>query len=176
MLGKEQNTIEKTFLAMYEKEADALFRFVSFRTREREVAVDTVSEAYLRTWRYLSEGKQIDNLRAFLYRTARNIIIDEMRKGAIRHGESLDLMIEEHGEPEDTTPLPAYDPMDIERAKNLLQELEPPEYKEVLLLRYVEEWTPKEIGDLLSVSENVVSVRINRAIKKLRQQFQYEPI
>ena len=76
MLGKEQNTIEKTFLAMYEKEADALFRFVSFRTREREVAVDTVSEAYLRTWRYLSEGKQIDNLRAFLYRTARNIMID----------------------------------------------------------------------------------------------------
>jgi RNA polymerase sigma-70 factor (ECF subfamily) len=171
MLAQGHNEREERFLAMYENEADGLLRFVSYRTRERSEALDIVSESYLRTWRYLSEGNEVDNLRAFLYKTARNILIDEMRKRSIRKNESLDEQMETEGEPADMTELPAYDPMDIERAVRLLNDLEPAEFQEVLKLRYIEEWSLKEISEALEVSENVVSVRINRAMNKLRQQF-----
>ena len=36
-------------------------------------------------------------------------------------------------------------------------------------MRFIDELSPKEIAAILGVSENVVSVRIHRGIKKLRQ-------
>ena len=40
--------------------------------------------------------------------------------------------------------------------------------RDVLLLRFVEGYSPQEIAALLGTSANVVSVRINRAIKKVQ--------
>ena len=50
-----------------------------------------MQEAYCRTWKYLTEGHQIDNIRAFVYRTAHNIIIDMAKK---RASVSLDYLME----------------------------------------------------------------------------------
>jgi RNA polymerase sigma factor (sigma-70 family) len=40
--------------------------------------------------------------------------------------------------------------------------------KEAVLLRFVEGLTPQEIGRLSGESANVISVRLNRAMKKVR--------
>ena len=40
--------------------------------------------------------------------------------------------------------------------------------RDALILRYVEGFTPKEIAALSGESANAVSVRINRAIKKVQ--------
>jgi RNA polymerase sigma factor (sigma-70 family) len=40
--------------------------------------------------------------------------------------------------------------------------------REALLMRYVEGLSPKEIAELTGESANAVSVRLNRAIKKVR--------
>lgn len=162
---------EEEFLKLYDDEADALYRFVFLRINNNERALDIVQETYLRVWRSLSNGNDIKALRPFLFTTARNLLTDTYRQDAKRQTDSLDRFFEEGGEVEDTSPSTPYVTFDLERAKKLLTELEPPEYREVLLLRYVEEWTPKEISEVLEVSENVVSVRINRAMKKLQTQF-----
>lgn len=165
------HTIEQALMQAYREEADALFRFALLRTRERERAVDVVQETYLRVWRYLSGGNTVEALRAILYKTARNIIIDEARKDVHRNAASLDAYLDEGGDVADESePLP-YDPMDLARAMALLAELEPPEYREAIHLRFIEELTPGEIAEVLGVSENVVSVRVNRGMKKLRAQF-----
>jgi RNA polymerase sigma factor (sigma-70 family) len=44
----------------------------------------------------------------------------------------------------------------------------PPDYSEVLMLRYVDGLTPREIAERIDASENLVSVRIHRALKALR--------
>jgi RNA polymerase sigma factor (sigma-70 family) len=46
----------------------------------------------------------------------------------------------------------------------------PDEYRLPLIMRHIDGLTPGEIAEALGLSENVVSVRINRAINKLRQQ------
>ena len=165
------NHSEEEFLSLYDKEADALYRFIFFRINDHDRALDIVQETYLRVWRSLTEGNDIKELRPFLFTTARNILIDAYRQDARRATDSLDRFFEEGGELADNTPSLPYAKFDIERVKALLAELEPPEYREAILLRYVEEWTPKEIAEVLEVSENVVSVRINRGMKKLQIQF-----
>jgi RNA polymerase sigma factor (sigma-70 family) len=159
------------FLMLYDKEADALLRFVSLRINDREHALDIMQESFTRVLHALSKGSEIRDLRAFLFSTARNLLIDSYRQRARRKDESLDDLIEKGGEYEEDLSGTPYAVYDVERVRKLLSELEPPEYREALLLRYVEEWTPSEIAEVLGVSENVVSVRINRAIKKLQTRF-----
>lgn len=153
----------------YEQNADAIFRFVYFRTRDREDAKDIVQETFLRTWRYLAEGNEIDQLRAFLFRTARNILYDMTKQYTTRNTGSLDAFLEEGGDIPAPNDGPGYDPLDIERAMKLLDDLDPPEYKEAVHLRFIEELGVGEIAKILEVSENVVSVRINRGVAKLRK-------
>ena len=165
----EQKATQEAYLEAYEEHADAIFRFVYFRTRNQEDASDIVQETFLRTWRYLVEGKEIDQLRAFLFRTARNILYDMTRQYTTRNTGSLDAFLEEGGEIAAQDEGSEYDPLDIARAMKLLGELEPPEYKEAVHLRFIEELGIGEMAQILGVSENVVSVRINRGIAKLRK-------
>lgn len=169
MLDQERTTRE--FLEAYEANSDALFRFVYFRTGNREAALDIVQETYLRTWRYTAEKGPIEELRPFLYQTAKNLIIDASRQKATRNTHSLDAFLEAGGEIADTPDESHYDAMDIARALHLLNKLEPDEYRDAVHLRYIEELSPKEIAAILGVSENIVSVRINRGIKKLQKLF-----
>ena len=171
----DQTRMQQEFLEAYDTHADALFRFVSLRTRDRENAVDIVQETFVRTWQYLREGNTIDELRAFLFRTAKNMLIDKTIQAKRRNTGSLDQYMEEGGDIPDVKEMHEYDPMDGERVLRLLATLEPLEYREVIYLRYIEELRPSEIADILGVSENVVSVRINRAITKLKKIFPYEP-
>jgi len=52
-----------------------------------------------------------------------------------------------------------------------LQKL-PDAYREALSLRYIEGLSPQEIGKIVGESENAVSVRIHRGLKKLKELLQ----
>ena len=93
----EQKATQEAYIHAYEQHADAIFRFVYFRTRDKEDARDIVQETFLRTWRYLAEGNEIDQLRPFLFRTARNILYDMTRQHTTRNTGSLDAFLEEGG-------------------------------------------------------------------------------
>lgn len=159
-----QEKLEADFLAAYDAHADALFRHVLLRARDRDAATDIVQETYSRAWLYLSQGKTIDYMRAFLYRVANNLIVDQSRR---KRSSSLDKLIEEDGfEVKDET---LKDPAEIPQAREAaamlgtLDEI----YRTAITMRFIEELTPKEIAQKLGVSENVVSVRIHRGIARL---------
>ncbi len=163
------NETEADYLRLYDEEADALYRFLVLRAGDHDRALDILSESFLRLLAAMKEGK-VREPRAYLYRTARNLIIDDARTRARENAESLDRFLEEGGEIADGSTPPVSE-FDLDRLRKLLAELEPPEYREAIIFRYGLEWTPKEIARELEVSENVVSVRINRGIKKLRATF-----
>jgi RNA polymerase sigma-70 factor (ECF subfamily) len=166
---------QSSFLSAYQENADALFRFAYFRTKNRERALDIVQETYLRTWRHVVHNGPIDEFRAFLFRTLRNLIIDFARQERVRNTQSLDAYLDAGGEVPDTKESAPYDSMDVEQAMRLLDALEPVTYRDAVQLRYIEGFSPKEIASILGVTENVASVRINRGIRKLQTLFQYEP-
>ncbi len=164
--------LERRFLAAYEENSDALFRHCLIRVRDREIARDVVQEAFSRTWLYLSEGKEVEYLRAFLYRIANNLIVDGARK---KKSSSLDKMMEDDGfEAEDESIRPAEEVPQAREALKLLGELDDL-YRVVITMRFLDQMSPKEIATALDVSENVVSVRIHRGMEKLRAMMDKEP-
>ena len=162
-------SIENDFLEAYEQYSEALFRHCYFRVYERERAHELVQDTFMKTWEYVAAGNEIRNFRAFLYRVAQNLIVDEARRRKIRRETSLDEMKAEFGFE------PSIDDRDVlERriegadAMKLLTKLSD-EDRDVLILRFVDELEPREIADVLDVSANAVSVRIHRAMKRLRE-------
>jgi RNA polymerase sigma-70 factor (ECF subfamily) len=165
--------LESRFLAEYDAHADLLFRHVLLRVRDREAARDIVQEAFSRTWLYLSEGKKIEYLRAFLYRVANNLIVDGARK---KKSSSLDAMMEDDGFEvvDESVKDPSILPQTREVAEHLksLDEI----YRVAITKRFFEEKSPKEIATELGVSENVVSVRIHRGIERLSRMMKRKPV
>lgn len=164
--------LEREFLAAYEANADALFRHCMVRVRDRERAKDIVQESFSRTWLYMSEGKKIDYIKAFLFRVANNLIVDWSRR---QKSSSLDAMMDEDGfEVVDTTTVDPTERQGIRDALRLLESLDEM-YRVAITMRYMDEMSPGEIAKVLGVSENVVSVRIHRGIERLQALYNKNP-
>ena len=154
---------------------DALFRHAFLRISNREKAIDVVHDTFTKVWSYLRNGYEIDNFRPFLYKVLNNLIIDEYRR---KKESSLDALLEIDGVDEgsfaelsESTAEALAATIDGKKAFELLEEL-PDQYREVIILRFVDQLGPREISDLIEESENVVSVRIHRGLKMLRQKME----
>lgn len=160
---------KEKFLEAYDQYAEAIYRHCFFRVFSQNRAEDLTQETFLRTWQYIAGGNNVENLRAFLYRVANNLIIDESRK---KKEESLDALLEES---------PAFDPPFDEREgiekKILLEDIRLamrellPQERDLLIMRYVDDLEPKEIAEILDISPNNVSVKLNRAVKALKEKY-----
>jgi len=164
---------EEEYLAAFDDYADALFRHASLRLSNRERAVDLTQDAFVKAWDYLVAGNEIRQWKSFLYRILNNLIIDEYRRAK---NISLDQLFEEdsvgtsalaatEGRSEKEEHLD--DELLIGKIRLLIPELTEP-YRTALLLRYVDGLSPREIALTLEVSENAASVRIHRALARLR--------
>jgi RNA polymerase sigma-70 factor, ECF subfamily len=161
----DTSELEKHFFRIYEDEADALFRFVSFRMADREKTLDIVQESYFRLWKVMVEKKP-DNVRAYLYRIARNLLIDEYR--AKKDVTSLETLVEAGFDIKKEESIDSHEKLDLQNALEVLQAL-PEKYKETLWLRMVEGWAVQDIASSLEETESNISVRIYRGMKLLRK-------
>ncbi|HRH93022.1 MAG TPA: RNA polymerase sigma factor [Candidatus Peribacteria bacterium] len=150
----------------YDAYADAIFRHCYFRVFSRERGKELMQETFMRTWQYLSDGKTVDNMRAFLYRIANNLIVDESRK---KRETSLEALQEAGFDPagEDGN-VKAAALLEERRVLETLTNLEKP-YREVFIMRHIDGLKPAEIAELLGESANTVSVRLHRATEQLRK-------
>lgn len=170
-----KETQEERFLKAFDEYNDALFRHAFLRISNREKAVDLVHDTFTKVWAYLRGGYEVDNFRPFLYKVLNNLIIDEYRR---RKESSLDALLEMDGVDEssfselsESTVEGLAATIDGKKAFELLEEM-PDQYKEVIILRFVDQLGPREISELIEESENVVSVRIHRGLKMLRQKIE----
>lgn len=161
----EQNDLERIFMDAFDAYSDAIYRFCVYKVSTKERAEDFTQEVFMRYWQALRGGKEMTNTRAYLYTIAHNLAKDWYKK---KKSVSLDARMESGFEPEDVRQGRAELFAQYREATDALVGLEERD-QEVLLLRFVEGLEPKEIAEVLGESANVVSVRINRAMKRLRE-------
>lgn len=169
--GGVNGSHEERFLKAFDEYGDALFRHAVIRLSDHERAIELVHDTFTKVWSYVREGSIIESYRPFLYRVLGNLIIDEYRR---RRTESLDAILEEEGmdtgrfsDLQEGSLDEVLTVLDAQRAIEAMQKL-PPLYREILTLRFVDGLGPKDIAQLIEETENVVSVRINRGLKLLR--------
>ncbi len=157
---------EKEFFDAYKQYADAIYRHCYFRVYNEDLAKDLVQETFIKTWKYIGEGKEIKNIKAFLYRVAVNLIIDHSRKKST-------VVLDEVKEKDASLRLYSMESsmIDTFEAKEIVETLNDLEekYRQVIVMRYIDQLSPPEIAKALGISTNAASVKINYAMKKLKE-------
>ena len=164
VITMDQTELKADFLRTYDTYANDIYRFCVLKVTNRELAQDLTQEVFMRFWQTVRSGEKLKNERAYLYTLARNLVIDWYRK---KKESSLDALTEQgldfgnddHAKIEQSAQM-----REILTVVGQLDE----DARDALILRYVEGFTPKEIAALSGESANAVSVRINRAIKKVQ--------
>ncbi len=159
---------EQYFFELFEQYQDPIFRFLYFRVRDRGVALDITQDTFTKTWLYLLSGKTIEHKEAFLYRTAKNALIDYFKKSK---SFSLDSMVDAGFDPRTdrmTDDIMRQD--NIETIRTLIEDLDE-ESKQIIYLRFAEEKPIEEIAIIFGKSTNAMTVHIHRIVKKLRGTF-----
>ena len=130
---------------LYDLYVDRIYRFIFFKVSVKEDAQDLTSEVFLKTWQYIKEKDKIDNFNAFIYQIARNIVIDYYRKISVQNVISDEKQLENIQDSFSEKLLNEVN-INIEMTQVLiyLNKLKD-EYREVILLRYIEGYSIKEI-------------------------------
>jgi RNA polymerase sigma-70 factor (ECF subfamily) len=158
--------------ALVEQYQYRLVRYLVSLLGRRDGVDDLVQETWLRV---LERGGSYDGQSRFepwLFRVARNLALDAMRKRPIF---SLDSNDEDglRSSPASGEPSPytlAARTQDAERLAHSLQTLEPT-CREALVLRFQEELSLQEISGIVGAPVSTVASRIYRGLAALRPQF-----
>ncbi len=155
---------EEQFLKLYDEYANAVFRHCYFRVSDREKAKDLMQETFKRVWQHLNNGGQLDSTKGFIFKIANNLIIDTYRKKKEDSLEALmdeGLAIESNDHQEILNMLVGSDIMRV------LEQLDE-KYRDVIVMRYIDDLSPQEIALVVGETPNNISVRIHRALQKVR--------
>lgn len=160
---------QQAFTELYDNYVAKIYRFIYFKVSSVEVAQDLTSEVFLKVWQYFTEGKQVKHLQAFVYQVARNLVIDHYRQKASQQTISTD----DDSVTELIDETPAVDLVvqlasDVEKLEEALRQLKD-EYREVIVLRYLDGLSTGEVADILDKSKGNVRVLTHRAIEALRE-------
>jgi len=152
----------KRFERLFHELSDSIYRLCLYKTSDPAIAENLTQETFLRLWKSMVSGTEVEQPKFYLYQIARNLIIDHYR---LSKSFSLDELVEEGFDPpgKEDTPDHLAELALLRRTIESLQE----EYRDVVYLRFVEGLPVQEIAKILQISENLASVRINRGKKKL---------
>ena len=156
----------RAFGELYERYRQPLYRYCLARSDSSHEAEDLVSDVFLKAMeslaRYRDQGLPFI---AFLYRVARNAAIDRSRR---EKGSSL---FEMTVEPRSAVDVEGDAARSLEMAA-ILQAMRKikPEYREVILLRFVEGYSGADVAKLLDKAEKAIWNLQQRGLERLRSE------
>lgn len=173
MLDGEKEIIQRAirgessaFGQLYDHYLPKIYRFVLLKVGRREEAEDLTQQVFLNALENIGTYRHRGHpFSSWLYRIARNSVIDYVRTK--NEALSLDnLNIEPHIEPAIEKKLE----MEIEMGTVMkaLRQLTP-EQQDIIIMKFVDELSNKEIAEALEKSEGAIRTIQHRAINKLKK-------
>jgi RNA polymerase sigma-70 factor (ECF subfamily) len=147
---------------------DAAYNLARWLTRNEHDAQDIVQEACLRAFRFL-DGFRGGNSRAWLLSIVRNTTYTWLQQN--RKADLVSSSEEDEHMVEDPAPIPDLVLLRGDEQQALMQAVEelPPEFREVIVLRELEELSYKEIAGIVQVPIGTVMSRLARARQQLER-------
>jgi RNA polymerase sigma-70 factor (ECF subfamily) len=162
MIG--QNKFRESILPVI----DQLFRLAFSITKNKQDAEDVVQDVLLKVWKKKADWGNIENLKAYCFRSIRNTALDKIAL--------MDNSLEEMPENYDC-PIPEGDTqqqMEIAEQMELLElwvKQLPEKQQTIFRLREIEGLTYKEIATIMKITEEQVKTNLFRLRRKLKKHF-----
>ncbi len=159
------------FSCLYERYEERLLRYIKRLAHVGDdEAADILQDAFIKIWKNLNAFDQDLKLSSWIYRIVHNQTISSLRKkqsfgqaARVEWSEKLDAIL-----PDDSYVNSAEIPENLIATEEILSRMPLP-YKEVLVLKFLENMSYEEISDVLKIPEGTVATRINRAKKAFKK-------
>jgi RNA polymerase sigma-70 factor (ECF subfamily) len=147
---------------LYAQHFGELARFCSVLYRDEEKGSDLAQETFLRALEHADRlfALSAKEQRAWLYRTAKNLFLDEMRRNA-RFLKRRQLLYEGEGAEESGF---------AQTEAYLLLSRLPPDMQTLFRMRYLEGYSAAELGELFRMPPATVRTKLSRARQLLRKE------
>lgn len=166
LISRARNGDREAFGALVEQYRDNVYRLAYRMCGNEYDADEAAQEAFVAAWRALPNFRGDAKFSTWLYRLTTNAAIDVMRREkrhqTVGDGEMMEVA-DDADSPQETVERTEQQEA-VQRALATLSE----EYREVLLLRYMEELDYAEIAEVLKLPSGTVKSRINRAKAALK--------
>ncbi len=168
LISRAKEGKEEAFGQLYDKYMPAIYRFVFLKVGgQKAQAEDICHEVFLNAWQNIRNFKfQGYPFSSWLYRIAGNAVIDYYRTRKVNV--DIENIPEEPAVETASLAERMDDRLELENIQQYLKKLEP-NYQDVLIMKFVEELSNKEIAVALEKSEGAVRVIQHRALKQLKK-------
>lgn len=155
------------FETLYRKYVAQVYSFALYETRAHHAAEDITEQVFLQALRGLPafDDRGLDEgstFKVWLFQICRNVLANERRRERRHPQASLDLALDIQAPDDPATAVADRD--EAARAWQVIQGL-PDDRRRVLVLRFVEEMSAREIGEVTGRSPGAVRVLIHRALR-----------
>jgi RNA polymerase sigma factor (sigma-70 family) len=148
-----------------------LLNFLSQQTGNRENAKDLAQESYARVLALQQGGQVVHDLRALLFKTARNLMVDQHRRAQHRDHEALEEIPEYRHPPAAPHAQPEQQLQARQTVSALIATIEdlPPRCREAFVMSVFDGLTHAEIARRMDVSKSAVEKHLERALVACRR-------
>ena len=162
----------RAFEALYRKYVAQVYNFALYELRDPHAAEDLTAQVFLRALDGLSSFREQSeppgsSFRVWLFQICRNTLSNERRRVRRHPASPLELAFDVAST--DDVQAEALDREQLSRVWEQIGKL-PTERRQALVLRFVEEMSTREIGEVLNRSEGATRVLIHRALQTVARQ------
>lgn len=162
----------RAFAALYDRHLDAVYRYVFYRLRTDAEAEDVTSDVFHRALAAMTTYEPRRPFLAFLYGIARHVVADRIREERPRATfEDAIAHASDAPGPEETAA--RFD--DARRLRAAIARLSPVQ-QDIVILRFLEERSTKEVAQLTGKPESTIRGIQMRALAALREALQSEDV
>jgi RNA polymerase sigma factor (sigma-70 family) len=147
-----------------------LLNFLTRQVKDRDTAIDLAQESCARVLSAQHAGQAVLDMRALLYRTARNLLIDQHRRAEVRRHDDLDTLPEAQlpAAPRHLQPEEALASQQGVRAYLATIETLPPRCREAFVLHVFDELSHAQIARHMGISVSMVEKHVVRGMAACR--------
>ncbi len=136
-----------------------LYRFMLKMTKDAEMAGDLVQDAFMKLWENLAQV-EAGKAKSWLFTTARNAMLNQLRR---------DKKMESMEKAQFVEPYASQHQFELKELLDKSLSQLPELQKSIILLRDLEGYDYREIGEILSLSESQVKVYLFRGRQKIKE-------
>jgi len=167
LIEKVKNSDETAFQKLFYNFHDSLFRFVSYRINDRDIAEDITQETFFRVWKNRKSLLPNKSFFSLIARISTNLCYDYFRHMEVRRRNENQIPEFSQSHFDDPEKVNHVDFLE-KKIRKLVNNKLPNKCRAIFLLSRFEGLSNPEIADMLNISKRTVENQIYRALKILK--------
>ncbi|MGN1201932.1 MAG: RNA polymerase sigma factor [Eubacterium sp.] len=161
-----KKAIQDRFTQIYNEYKSPIFKMCMVKLKDADNAEDCMQNAFMVLYKRMLNGEEINNPRAFLYKTAGNFVLKCFEANArdnskiVPISEYEDKLVDEQSKIDSN--------IDYELLNNRLNAVLTPDEQQLLMYKYIYDLKIDEVATRLSISKTAAAKRLQRLREKIK--------